>query len=584
MSVLSDKKSLKLVADDFSNAKKFRGAKETAWNEYYQLYRAYLDTSKYPWRSNVFIPYAFWTIETILPRLVANKPRLLVEARNIEDEPKAKVFGSLIDWQWDMMGMALKIEHLVREGMKYGTSFLKIGWNERDGIPEIENCDILDLYVDPYATSLKDTRFVIFRTFRTKDEIKNNKNYQNTDALEALKSSDAEGRKAQRYSIQDMGAPDTATGGERIEVLEYWTSDRLIVIAGNTIVLRDEKNPFTDKKIPFVLYRDYPVAFEFYGIGEIEHIKSQQEEGNSIRNQMLDNNNLINNPMYTSDPTANLNVRNLISKPGAVVPKGLTPFQHPQLSNKSFDLEQEIKADVQQTTGVTDYQIGGDVGGGTKMNKTATGIHLIQEAGNQRFKIKLDHLEQTIKDLGEMLLSRNQQFLNKDTVVRVVGEEGIVFQEITAEDIVGSFDIKPEAGSTTPVNKDIEREQIKDMVGQLAQLQQISMGALQVNWFELATRMVNKYGIKDVNNIIKQGQPIPPMPPPGQEGAPQEGGQVAPEGQGAPPQGGGEVAPEIEQMLQQLGPDGVAKFIQTLPPQDQQIMNSQLQKLAQQGG
>jgi len=546
----SENKVLAQVKDDFNSAKQFRAGKESKWTEFYKLYRAYLDESRYPWRSNLFIPYSFWTIETIVPRLVARKPKLLVLPREEKDEQQADIIEELIDYEWKEIGMDQIIEDMAREGLKYGTSFVKVGWDQEAMMPKVENIDILDLYVDPYATSIEDARFVIFRTFKSKEEIKANPNYKNTAQLEGLEGVDKEGNKSQRYAIQKMSDP-TASGirsEKKIEIIEHWTKDSLKVVAAEKIVLRDDENPFKDNKIPFVVFKDYPVAFEFYGIGEIEHLESLQNEANSIRNQILDANNLIINPMYEVDPTSNVNIQNLISKPGAILQKGLKPVRQPILPAHAFQLERDIKNDVQQTTGVTDYQIGG-TSERSPLNKTATGVSLIQEAGNQRFKLKIRHLENSIKELGSMLLARNQQYMVKTKTIRIIGEKGLEFKKIKPKDIGGNYDIIPEAGSTEPVDKTLEIAKMKDFMLQLSKIQQT--GQINVRWYELAKKLADKYDIQGIEDIIQETQP-----------AAEE-----------------EVAPEVITMLNKLGPEGTAEEISKMSPADQEIMKNQLAKL-----
>ena len=549
--------TLELVKKNFQGAQKFRASKEQKWNTYYSLYRAFLDTGRFPWRSNVFIPYCFWTIETIVPRLIATQPTLLFTGREETDEAKAKTLEQLIKWEWRELQLDQSLEDLTREGLKYGTSFLKVGWEEEKQMPEVENVDILDLYIDPQATSFYNAEFVIFRTFRTIEDLKKNKKYKNLNLLEGLTKESQDGGKGQRYSIQSMPEPlSVATkSSDKLEILEYWTKDKLIVVAAQKVILRDDPNPFEDKEIPFVVFYDYPVSFELYGIGEIEHLETTQDEANSLRNQVLDANNLIINPMYEVDPMSSVNVRNIVSKPGAILPKGIKPTQQPILPASVFNLLDRFSNDIQQTTGVTDYQMGGESMGGN-LNQTATGINLIQEAGNMRFKLKMRHLEDAIQRLGRLLVSRNQQLMTEEKTVRVIGKEGVEWSKINPADIKGNFDIVPEAGSTQPINKEAEKAQFSVLIRQLIELNGLALQspASMLNFYEVGKRLLDKYDIKESEELWKQ---LPPPAPMGMGGQPQD---------------------EVDQMMRELSPEQVDEQMGQMAPDEQQILSQEILK------
>ena len=539
-------KYLDLVVNRYISTSKFRSPLITRWTEFYKKWRNYLPPQQDIYRSNLFIPYSFQVVETIVPRLVAQSPKITVLPQEPSDEENATVNEDVLKWQWERVKLNEKIELMVRSGLIYGVGFLKIGWKK--DMPTIENVDILDLFIDPDATTLDNAEFVIYRTFKTIDEIKSNLNYKNTDLVEGLVSNDQKEGLSERLSIQGLSTPTQFRDkqSKKIEILEYWEDDKLCVVAGRKVLLREETNPYSHKKKPFVYFQDYTVPNEFYGIGEIEHIEKLQEEANSLRNQIMDNTKLITNRMWKIKRSGAVNPRNVTSKPGGMIlvneKDDIDPLDVIPIPSQVVTIEQEIKSDIQQTTGVTDYQTGTGAQG-TSLNDTATGISLIQEAGNMRFRLKMRHLEETVKRLGELMLANNQVFIQKPFVIRLLGKQGMQFTKVRPEDLQGNYDLQPEMGADEPMDKASQRQQLLNMVAILSQPQFIQ----QVNWQEIAQMILNKFNIDNVSDILM-----------GAQGA--SGAQDA-----------------VSQLIEQKSPQEIGTHLQSLPSEDQQVLASAIQ-------
>ena len=100
---------------------------------------------------------------------------------------------------------------------------------------------------------------------------------------------------------------------DQVEVLEYWTKDRVITVANRSTVIEDTENYFKSKArkngnrfpkglYPFCSLRDYTDASLFYAKGEVDFIADQQELLNDLTNQNIDSITFSLNQMYTLDP------------------------------------------------------------------------------------------------------------------------------------------------------------------------------------------------------------------------------------------------------------------------------------------
>lgn len=519
------------VKQAYNDSLTFLRPKFLKYNEYYRIYRALRDEGKqnYAGRAKLFIPYVFSTIETIIPRLIGNKPTIEAIPREPSDILRAKANSSLFAYEWDMMDMKKLLKSWVKQTLIYGTGIIKLYWeydeeNEVDK-PCADLVDLFDFYYDPNAVSIKDAAYVVHRSERSLYELKNNENYEVPSGLEAVVKQDE--YKVQRDAILGLTKPNDRDS-KKVEVLEYWgeydlgngPEECLIVVANKEFLLRAEPNPYLHKQKPFIKMLDVEDPHSFEGIGEVEQLASLQYELNDIRNQRMDNVTLILNRMWKVVKTGDVDEEDLVSQAGQIVhvgdPNALQVIETPDVTASSYNEESLVKQDMQYVSGVSDYVAGNNPsanqeGGTGSLNRTATGIMLMQEAGNARFKYKLDNIEDSLKDFGEQLLALNQQFVNKDLLLRVTNIDGSEWLEIPQNEIKGQFDIQVEGGSTQPMNKSIRRAEARELLQTLTPLAQ---SGLPINLQFYVDYLTKTYDLPDAEKaeasaVAPAGSQIP---------------------------------------------------------------------------
>jgi hypothetical protein len=169
-----------------------------------------------------------------------------------------------------------------------------------------------------------------------------------------------------------------------------------------------------------------------------------------------------------------------------------------------------VKSDIQQTTGVTDFTRG--MASDALANDTATGISLLQEASNARFRMKVQNIEDMlIKGIGELMVSMNEQFITDEQTLAFQSSEGMEFVKIIPSDVRGGLDVAVAAGSTVPENEFIYKKQALDTYKLFA-------GDPNIDQLELKKEVLKAVNPRaDFRKLIVQ-QPAAPMgmQPPGQ--------------------------------------------------------------------
>lgn len=495
----------KLVNDRFERARNFRTtSQDELWKRSYNNWRGILDQTIYPWRSKLFIPWSFTVVETIIPKVFAREPKWRAVSRNpsppaggetvsdggiVQSTPAgASVINNLLTYQWIRLGMRLKMYDYIKDSLMFSKGYAKVGWKfkmksktfmepvvgkndvisftkktrsevEHDD-PTIDIIDPYDIYVDPDATSLEDAAYLIHRKTLPYEEVKDNPNYKNVDKIKQDSHADEYMDKLARYRDS---VPQKDKHKDLVEILEYWgADDRLVVIANRGVVLRDTPNPYHHKKIPFVELDDYRDPHRYYGQSELSVIDPLQREINSIRNQRRDYDNLALNPVVLMVPGTLRNPNSAVMAPGNVwMVSDLTSmdvFALPQLQGSSTEIEERTAQDIKMTVAIDEIGIG--LLPKNPQRRSATEVVTAQSMAGKRFAVKIAFLEEAVKKIGQMVFALNQQFLDQERVIQIVGERGATeWVELGPDDVRGDYFIDIEAGSMLPKDEIAARQE-----------------------------------------------------------------------------------------------------------------------------
>lgn len=111
----------------YQSAEDARKPWEERWERYYQLKRSYVPArAPGDWNSKVFIPLVFFTIQTVLPRLVAQLPSPLVKPVGPEDIDGAKKMEDRLKWAMEQSELMLAMVETFDTALTYGTGIMKV--------------------------------------------------------------------------------------------------------------------------------------------------------------------------------------------------------------------------------------------------------------------------------------------------------------------------------------------------------------------------------------------------------------------------------------------------------------------------
>jgi hypothetical protein len=422
--------------------------------------------------------------------------------------------------------------------------------------------DPFHFWVAPDADTLDDARYTIERVYRDMGHVQKLIDagiYRLPPGMSIEETYPAE----EGISIRAEEAGDDAAAKRdptrrAVELLEFHTLDkRVITVLNNKAIIRVSPNPYNHGQKPYSYFPDYLQEGEFWGIGEVEAIEGLQDLLNALYNQRVDNTRLSMNAMYAVNTKAIEDERDLLLKPGGIIriagdytpQEALQRLDLGDVSGSAFEEAAQVERLIERVSGVSAYQLGITDEG---VNRTATGVSLITEAGNTKFALKVRLMEmigmrRVISQWGSIV----QQFADTERTVRTLGPQGQwLFPTLTPESIQGNLDYRIDVASSTQTET-VAKEQATMLFQTLAP-------ALPMAVPKLAQDLLEAFGKKDLMPYFmgspdltmlsqlmqaqQSGGVVLPFPAPGETGpgaTPHGGGPQGPtQGQGPAQRGG----------------------------------------------
>lgn len=274
--------------------------------------------------------------------------------------------------------------------------------------------------IDVSGPSLQDANFVQHREAMPRAEVAEMFNYSlkkldqinaeiNENFQEEAIARDIYDEEYDRTSINDILVRDTYIRIDG-ELMRY-------VVVGNEIIYREKADV-----IPFACITPMIMPHRHIGRSYADLTMDIQLIKSTLIRGQLDNMYLSNNGRYAISDRVNLDDM-LTSRPGGIVRvegdpgSAIFPLSHPAFPPTSFTMVEYMDSMKEKRTGVTAYNQGLDA---NSLNKTATGMNLIQNATQERLALVARTFAETgVKDLFWLVhrLVRTNQ--NKPEMVRL---------------------------------------------------------------------------------------------------------------------------------------------------------------------
>lgn len=322
-----------------------------------------------------------------------------------------------------------------------------------DNRPTIEVRDPANVYIDPTCQGDIDKAMYAIISFETckADLQKEGKKYCNLDKVDWSSNGpgtepDHETQTPNDYILQDKTR-------RKIVAYEYWgywdvNGDGTLVPFVATwigkILIRMEKNPFPDEKIPLVVIPYLPKKRELYGETDAELLEENQKILGALMRGMID---LLGRSANGQQGMAKgmldpLNKRRYEQgqdyefNPTMSPQQGIIEHKYPELPQSAIIMTQMINEDAEALTGVKAFSGGLS---SEAYGQVAAGIKGMIDAAGKREMSILRRLAKGMSDIGRKLIAMNSIFLSEEEVVHVTDDQ---FVKVRREDLIGDVDLE----------------------------------------------------------------------------------------------------------------------------------------------
>jgi hypothetical protein len=558
-----DELSLVLAAVD--SVQSFHKNWSTKIERRYRAYRGIAEKKKketQSWRSDLTTPYILQVVEGMLATLLDAKPQWAVEPKPLPGDILEEVMGrqqsskiatAALQWSMDEDRFALKQRPFMQQDLIAGMTVAKCVWAYecrdvtrlvpieveisdnwgqirdkytdaeeeeqtvclRDG-PSMIVRDVRDFFWPEGAKSIDEAGWVIDRSWETWDALKAKEEagyFKNVDKLKEARnaeSDDLSGREQLLWSQE--------RNKNLIEVLEYWTDDKVITVGGRDVVLASRDNPLRIKRKPFVVCSAMPDAFQIPGISIVETLAQIQEYLWTVQNQRLDALRLLTNVITiirsdVDDPDSfefYPGAQWQVEDPGQVT---ILPIDG-TAAQITLEAESLMKGDLQNIMGGLAFA-GGTESGLSNAQNTATGMSIVTSIAQRIIQARKQHYLWAFSRVGELFLGMMGQMLREERLIPQIGKAGA--QQLMAVHplhLQGEFNVNISVMDESTVRQEKMSEAMA-LVNMAAQMGGPQAG---LNMQPFIERVLAANGITDTERYFT-AQPEAPPGAPGQNGA-----------------------------------------------------------------
>ena len=413
------------------------------WFKYLNAYNndLYTNNSVPDYKSNYCNNLIYSTIESMRPIVFDGNPKFECVPATAEALQYSKDIDTALDYEWHRTKMREKLISNSIYTFVLGTSVIMLPYvysdnDEFDGnvCPVIVNP--FNLYPDPLATSVEDAEYIIYATYEHENKLK--KRYpEYADRIdggdikyeELVNSRNENARITNQILLLEVWCRDYTTieyeevdkNGEKTKKKKFkYPKGRVIICAPELeLVFEDKENPYESGRFPFFIFKNTNVPFKFWGEGEVKYLLSPQQAVNDLSNQVIDNAKHTANMQWIIDKNAGIPKGELTNRPGLIIRKNPgaevrrdSPPSMPMYVSEMITRNEQA---IEVISGVHDITRGQTPTG----IESASAIQALQEAANQRIRLKITLLEETLSDMGNEWLSRMKQFWKSNRVIPV---------------------------------------------------------------------------------------------------------------------------------------------------------------------
>lgn len=463
--------AVKLAEKLYREAKIHRSKYDHKWSEQYNFLLGKQWKQKRPsYRHSEVINFLYSEVQTVLALLTDGRPQVDYLPEDPTDFEFSQILSQVISAKWDKNNWSATVAENIFDSQAIGTAIGYVPWktSKRDGVGDLDFCSQDPFYFFPApGTKTKingeECSYVVIaeptyldHIIRDYPEAKGRVKADLSDFQTAIDDSGYENIRLVSPVDKDMpvdgSTPSSVSAAKKtLLITVYIRSDEMTeeklesvdetgqpkveyqqkkkypngrrIVTANGFCLEDGPNPY-GLKFPYGRLVDYIVPRNFWGMGEVEQMRSPQVIINTLISKILDVMDIMGNPIWIVDTTAMVDAENLTNQEGLVVEKmpgaevrreagvQLQPFVMQILDTfqeriwNKLASSKEVSQGVQPTENASGYQ-----------------LELLQEAAQTKIRSKSRNLDVYLNEIGDLMADRILENMTVPEIIRITNNQ-----------------------------------------------------------------------------------------------------------------------------------------------------------------
>jgi hypothetical protein len=430
-----------------------------------KLYNAYIDPARWPYNVKLATPRGFTGIFNKAVRMIGGRFTGRVEGFERGDDTGARIATEHFKWSVERFNQASDrpIEALISmmdtNTRLYGLGALRVYWKteyknikdpktgkkERKKVYDnwwVEVANNRDLLFQPGRETLKQSDYVIWRRYVSLDQLERIQEDGagfDESAIKELKEAKTGHGKDTNYTPSVKTIKSVDWTDERFEICTTYYKDKWVTWCPKqgtkqnreALILREMANPYRHQEIPIVPLIYIPNQEDIYGMSELQPVASLLKILSALQSQYIEITNLdMYSPILASATETRIDTFKYRPKAVWIVNNPANVERLRADTGKIANFSEAYKMIV------TEFLEGmGEAGAGVSQvdlmggQKTATEVNDKAYLRGARDNFNKMMLSATLKKLMYFIFEmiRDTQFSNKDTVIKIVGQEALEY-------------------------------------------------------------------------------------------------------------------------------------------------------------
>jgi len=461
------------------------------------------------------------------------------------DEPmKLRVFDPLVDAVVAGTGYALA-PWVMKEKKSYARQFDDMGIMDnqntvtktvKEGYNDFKGVNFFNVFPAD-APSFYEAPYLIIRGFKPMVDMKASGLYQNLGSVSTTAKND-DFRLYNESRNRVVNEDDAGYVDDSVEIVTYYEcyerTERGVELTtyaeggnGKTewVEIRPTSIPYWHNMFPVVPFYGRKKSFSVLGESLFENNRTLQSATNDLFNHYLDNWNLSVDGMIMYED-GSLTNDYIVEPGGELTYTGEAPkqFKFPEPNPQQLSVIMGVIEKGVENATFSQYASGVPNSSADKTQGTAYGIKSITEAATTKIGFYRDNFKQSMKTLGRIWLSNEQQFANTPAEITRVVNGRPQADIVMPSDYQGEAELDIDDDSMTPMSKQDKRDMSTQFTQEILAMQKAAVEQAgifktiedvpRLNFHEIIADKAELFSVKDIDRYLLESKPPEPTPAP----------------------------------------------------------------------